>query len=497
MTKKVLLSASNSIIEPLALLHLSSIAVEEEWKPKIKLIGERGFEELIEEVECFNPDLLGFTVYTGNHIKIFDWIDKIKKERPNLLTVIGGPHPTYFPKESLNHADYVVISEGFSSFRKILKGNTQKGILHLSEQESFPSSNREEFYKNHPTHANSPIKSVIARTGCPFKCTYCYNSSTLESVRDSLSDMQISQMEKVVGRGGRLFPKSSRSVEEILNEVKEIKRCSPETKMIYFQDDIFGEDINWIREFAKKYPEIGLPFHAQMRFEFANPQNPKGKERMELIKKSGGTGITFAIESAIPSIRKDVLNRNMREDLMFDVLTFANYLGFNVRTEQMLGLPYGATKEKTEIGIEADLKTLELNVRLKQETSLPTIAWASIFAPYRGTPIGNYCRKHGFYERENNDVPETFFERSVLRFPKEWIGPKLQAKNKSFWLEEKEQTKHRDKLQMLRDLFTNFALIPEGHQLAKTFLENPDQSYGGLSKLTRHHLYDKVLYKID
>ena len=212
------------------------------------------------------------------------------------------------------------------------------------------------------------------------------------------------------------------------------------------------------------------------------------------MKESGCASLTFAIESSDPNIRKEVLNRNMNNDLMFDVLRYLNKLDYKVRTEQMLGLSYGATVEKTKMNLDADLETLELNVKLREETGLPTMAWASIFAPYRGTKIGNYCLKHGFYDGGNNDVPETFFQRSVLNFPKQWTGPGLSSSNKEQWLSEEDQKIYKDKMQLLRDLFSYFVTIPKGHQLAKTFLSQEDKSYMGLSTTTRRHLYDNVLY---
>jgi radical SAM superfamily enzyme YgiQ (UPF0313 family) len=495
--KKVLLGATHSVIEPLGLLHLSTIARQEGYTPKIALAKE-DFKEFDRTVKEFKPDILGFTVYTGNHRQVFSYLDSLKKSYPKLKIAIGGPHPTYFPKESLRHADYVVLSEGLNSFRRILRDEAEPGIVHLIQREQFPISDRRDFYKENKSHGKSPIKSVIAETGCPFSCTYCYNSSTLDSIEDALTPQQKNSMSNVIGSSKRLFPKFSRSVDDIIAEIETIKKVSPETKMIYFQDDVFGANRDWIWEFAKKYSKVGMPFHAQMRFENADPENPVSKERAYLLKEAGCTGLTFAIEAADPVIRKEVLNRNMKEDLMFNVLTNLNKLGYKVRTEQMLGLPYGATNQKTKINLDADIEILELNVRLKRETGLPTMAWASIFAPYRKTKIGDYCQKYGFYSGGNNDVPETFFQRSVLNFPKEWTGPSLKAEKKEYWLPKNELEDYKDNLQMLRDLFSFFAHMPEGDKLASKFLSLPkkEKSFFNLSTSMRRHLYDEVLYKL-
>ena len=488
---RIILGATHSIIEPLGLLYLSSIAREEKYIPKI-VMAKNGFDEFDKAVKEFNPALLGFSVYTGNHIQVFNYLDKIRGR--GIEVAVGGPHATYFPEESAKHADYVVISEGFDGFRKILQGKAEPGIIPLTKREEFPDSDRGDFYNENKEYDDSPIKSVIASMGCPNSCSYCYNSSKLDSLEGVLNEKQMTDMASVIGSGRRLFPLSRRPVDDVIREVTNIKRLSPKTKMIYFQDDVFGANIEWTREFAKKYKNMGLPFHAQMRFENADPDNELCRERLVLLRNAGCTGLTFAIESANPLIREEVLNRKMDEELMYRTLTQLSRMDYKVRTEQMLGLPCGATTKETPINLEADLETLALNVRLKKETGLPMMAWSSIFAPYRGTKIGEYCRQHGFYHGENNDVPETFFQRSVLRFPKKWVGPELITGMNDAWMQEEDQNKYRDDMQLLRDLFSYFVTIPEGHKLAERFIKSKDHSYINLSRSTRHHLYDSVLY---
>ena len=150
MNKKVLLCANHSVVEPLGLLHLSKIAEEEGWTPKISLVKNYDFNKLDNLVDEFNPEIIGFTLYTGNHVQTFSYLDNLKKRKSNIGIVLGGPHPTYFPAESKKHSDYVVISEGFNMFRRILNKDVSPGILALEKQERFPVPSRENFYKDYP-----------------------------------------------------------------------------------------------------------------------------------------------------------------------------------------------------------------------------------------------------------------------------------------------------------------------------------------------------------
>lgn len=488
---KVLLGASYSVIEPLGLLHLAGLARDEGWERKIHLVKDHNFDSFFEAVKDFNPEIIGFNVYTGTQTQLAQTFKKLKKDFPHIKTVVGGPHPTYFPIESSKFADYVVMSEGFNAFRRILRNEASLGVLPMLNSERFPQPDRKTFYEDYPEHAKSRIKSMITMTGCPFKCTYCYNSSSPKDI--NLTPDLIEQLAKSMGMSGRLFPHNVRTIEDVLTEAKELVENWP-TEVIYFQDDVFGFDEKsggFLEKLANSWPnEIRIPFHAQMRWEMTIKDS--GEKRLDLVKKAGGFGLTLAIEAADYIIRKEVLDRPMPESTMIEGMENVISRGFKIRTEQISGLPYGATSESTLMNLNADLGLVELNVKLKEQTGGPTMAWASTFAPYVGTKLGNYSVENGFYEDKlNGDVSESFFDRSVLRFLKEWIGPNLRdlKNNSDIWLQGEELEKYRDKNAELRNIFNFVTLVPKGHILARDYLtSNKPFSYERLGRDTEDHL---------
>lgn len=495
--KRLLLGASYSVIEPLGLLHLGGLTKEENWEVNYHLVLDHDFETFFEKVRDFKPDIVGFNVYTGNHLQLHNAFKRLKKDRPNTATIVGGPHPTYFPSESTQIADFVVMSEGFGALRRILRGQAEKGILPMQETQRFPHPDRETFYREYPEHGRSKIKSFITMTGCPYKCTYCYNSSEpedivatkeiIEKVKEGFSLNVAGKGHKKMGMGGRLFPFNVRSVDDVVAEGRDIAEKWP-TEVLYCQDDVHGFDIKeWLPSLAKHWPnEVGIPYHAQMRWEMT-----REKERLDILRKAGCFGLTLAIESADYIIRKEVLDRPMPEEIMFDGMKAAIERGFKVRTEQITGLPYGATSKRTPINLEADLQLIELNVKLREQTGGPTMAWASTLAPYKGTKLGAYCERFGHYTGDNSDVPDTFFERSVLRFPREWVGLELEERKKEpgVWLHPDELELYRDRNRELRTHFNTFCLVPEGHELARRYLTSPlPFSYERLGKETKKQL---------
>ena len=504
MKKRILLGASYSVIEPLGLLHLGGLARDLNWDRNYHLVKNHDFESFFEHVREFKPDVVGFNVYTGNHSQLAEAYRKIKKDHPNILTIVGGPHPTYFPTESNQYSDFVVMSEGFGALRKILEGEATPGILPMSDSEKFPFPDREEFYAYSPEHARSPIKSMITMTGCPYKCTYCYNSSTPKDLGDNISPELAEQLAKSMGLGGRLFPHNVRPIEDVLAEGQELAE-KWNTKVIYNQDDVFGFDEKkdgFLEKFARQWPDrVGIPFHAQMRWEMTIKDS--GERRLDLIREAGGFGLTLAIEAADYTLRKEILDRAMPEETMFEGMKNVINRGFKVRTEQISGLIYGSTSKPTPMNIDADLGLVELNVRLRELSGGPTMAWASTFAPYPGSKLGNRTVEERFYYLGQGISPqetlklladnlsETFFDKTRLRFLKEWVGPSLKDKfqDESIWLQGEELEIYRNQNAELRRIFNLVTLVPEGHVLARNYLESPEPfSYERLGKEIESHI---------
>jgi radical SAM superfamily enzyme YgiQ (UPF0313 family) len=227
-----------------------------------------------------------------------------------------------------------------------------------------------------------------------------------------------------------------------------------------------------------------------MRFEFVDPEKSKGRERLKLLKQAGCTGLSLAIESGSEVVRQEILNRKTSEELIFRSIKSLGEEGFKVRTYNMIGFPYGATKNETKMNLEADLETLEFNVRLKEETGLPTFAWASTLVPYPGTKIANYCSEKGFYNGTLEDIAgdETYRIGSVLKHLKNY-GSKER-------LSQEEQKRYGNQLRELMNYFPILANIPKGHELARKFLERGDLTSTGFNKAVRSHVYRNELFGV-
>jgi radical SAM superfamily enzyme YgiQ (UPF0313 family) len=378
--KRLLLVARYYSIEPLGILYLTGLVRDAGWECKVLLIDLSDFAPLYEAVKNWKPDMVGFQIWTGYHIPAFLACDVVRDM--GVPVIIGGPHATYFGNECAKHADFVVKGGGFGLLRQILEGTLSSGVHFetVGREEHFPHPDRAVVYDAYPELGASPIKSLFSSVGCPFTCTYCY--------APTFNDMH----------GG--FKLTMRPVGDIIAEAREVRDRWP-TRMFYFQDDIWGYEKRWLEEFALRWPqEVDIPFHVQIRLELTRHKG--GDQRLDLFVEAGCSGISLAIESGNDFLRDHVLFRHMPGELIEEGCKKIMERGMTLRTEQILAVPFSDTT--------TDLATLGLNNRIN-----PTMMWTSILAPYGGTDMGRIAENFGLYSGNNDDLAESFFDRSVLR----------------------------------------------------------------------------------
>jgi radical SAM superfamily enzyme YgiQ (UPF0313 family) len=428
---KLLLVGKYSVIEPLGLLFLASVAKSKGIGADILLLGPQ-----TPRINAQGYDLVGFSAYTGYHKEIFDQADGLRGKVP---VIIGGPHATYFGKDCLPHADYVVVGEGLKALEKICDKEVESGTVFVPELVDggkIPFPDRAPLYRAYREFYYNKIKNVMASFGCPWSCRYCYNDSYKKLYSD--------------------FVVRYRPVDEVVEECRRLKADYP-LDLIFFQDDCFGFKIEWLRKFAERYrSKVKVPFHCQMRPETVT------LERLRWLKYAGCHGVTIAIETYREDTRSELLGRKMNNKQITAACALIKGSGMKLRTEQMLGVP--------ETSLEDELALLGLNVEIQ-----PDIAWTSMYTPYLGTKLGDYCKERCLYNGNNDDLDDNFFSKSKLNFDPERLC----------------------RTNQLQTIFSTCSYLPDGHKLAGNFLKESDYGWGNWFKVMRKHLYDRKLYKVE
>ncbi|MFN7170868.1 MAG: B12-binding domain-containing radical SAM protein, partial [Candidatus Omnitrophota bacterium] len=249
----------------------------------------------------------------------------------------------------------------------------------IRDLDILPFPDTELFLKKFPHLKLWKRQEIIAHRGCPYQCSYCFNHAYNELYKNYS------------------FIYRSRSPENICAEI-EYARSLREIKSIYFVDDVFTLDLNWLKKFSPLYRKhIGIPFSCNIRLDNCS------EEIVSLLKEANCYLVHVGIETGNEEIRKNILNKNISNETIIKNVKILNKFGIKILTENMLGLP-GET-------YKLSLETLKLNSLIK-----PDIAIASFFTPYPGLKLTEYAIKNDYFEGEYEKLPVNYHHYSILKF---------------------------------------------------------------------------------
>lgn len=353
----------------------------------------------VSRIKEFSPDIIGYSI-CSNEIERYLEINRFLKEQLDFFSLFGGAHPTFFPAmiaaEGVDaicrgEADPVLpeFLERFgtesmyavNNFSFKVNGRLRENPLAplVEDLDALPFPDRDLLYAYKPFLAKIPIKAFFAGRGCPYNCSYCFNHAYNSMYQ---------------GKGKILRTKS---VSYVFEEIKETRSKYPLT-LVKFHDDVFGANSGWLTEFARRYPgEIGLPFNCYVR------PNMVTEVYCRLLKEAGCYSVCMAIECGNERLRNTILQRNMSDGQIIMACARLKNAGIKILTLNMIGLPGETEREIFE--------TIEMN----QKTGID-YADASVFQPYPGTRITEYCKEHG-YLNEDARFESQYTGWSILNFP--------------------------------------------------------------------------------
>ena len=84
------------------------------------LTEELDEKEIVEKVKVFAPQVLAYSIMTGEHVYHID-LNQMVRSHYKALSVFGGPHPTYSPQmiEKMN-VDAICRGEGEIYFLELI-----------------------------------------------------------------------------------------------------------------------------------------------------------------------------------------------------------------------------------------------------------------------------------------------------------------------------------------------------------------------------------------
>jgi len=347
-------------------------------------------------VAASKPDLLGFNCLTGSYKWVLKTAAEIKKLSPAPV-VIGGVHPTFYP-ETIDYSivDYVCRGEGEQAlvdlcarlsagkpaldipgiWAKTPDGLAKNDPRNLEQNMDSLPPNDWALYDKYPDFVNSHIISYRASRGCPYRCSFCFNSS----------------LHKLY-KGQKVYREFS--LEHIFAELKEIKRRYKNLNMVFLSDESFGVNKAWSEGLLKRYAaEIGLPYVITARADFID------EAFADMLRDTGCAYINLSIETANEQLRKTVLDKDLSNEAVRKAVKLLRARGITVRITCIFCLPDETLADSLE------------NVYFLKELGVEHPV-GFLLQPFPLTPIHDYAVEKGQLQPLddfNNLDPLVFFD---------------------------------------------------------------------------------------
>ncbi|MBU1148298.1 MAG: B12-binding domain-containing radical SAM protein [Candidatus Omnitrophica bacterium] len=385
---RVLFVQENAISELIGFTCLSAYLKERGHVCNLLLLTHT--RDWLRDIRDYDPDLIGFSIFTGMQDSVYRIIQQIKKNF-NIPVIVGGPHPTFYPRECMEECpeiDMVCRGDGEETLLKLINALQDKtDYRHIAglwvreknrifensistmikDVDSLPLPDRDLYFK-FDFLRNFPMKRFISGYGCPYNCSYC-NQPFFE---------QEYKKEHPVTKDAFMRYKT---VDRVIEEILYVKNNTM-LKRVHFSDDLFCIKRDWLREFADKYPKaIGVPFSCNMRFDIID------KEFADLLKKSMCCAVQSGIESGNDYLRNKVIRKQLSREKIIQGSRLLRERRIKIYTTNIVALP-GETLDNA-------IETIKLN----QEINADHVRINTLI-PFPKTKIVDYAIQHGYLPRD-------------------------------------------------------------------------------------------------
>jgi len=368
---------------PLGLAYIASMLRQSH---EVKIVDSNILNYTIRDVErelrSFNPDVVGITSVTPSIYEAYKVAETAKKVREDCKVVLGGPHATFMPRQTMEECKYIDIivkGEGEETTRELIE-NIEKGAP-LSEVKGITFREKNEiidteprlFIKNidnipFPSRDLLPIHlykfngvkytTMLTSRGCPFKCSFCSSS-------------------RLFGGYWR-----GRSPENVLEEMKTVYE-EYGIRNIEFIDDTFTLN----QERAEKICDEIIKQGWDISWGASSRADTLSRRLAEKMKKAGCWIIYLGIESGSQKIL-DAIGKRITLEQVKKAVKILKDAGIQVLGSFIIGF------------LQDTKETIKETIKFAKSLSLD-YAQFSILTPYPGTPIFDYAKKHGMLLTED------------------------------------------------------------------------------------------------
>jgi radical SAM superfamily enzyme YgiQ (UPF0313 family) len=329
------------------------------------------FEDLIEKVKNFQPDLIGITLFSFDFVNSHKLINRIK-EQFNLPIILGGVHVSSVKEDVLKKtkADYALYGEAESSiielcqnkpleeingliYRKdnqIVKNPPAEFIKNLDEL-PFPAFEKFELKKY--TYPQENRLQIATSRGCPYNCVYC-------AVKLSM------------GLGFR-----PRSPENVLKEIEYWHNKG--YTFFEFVDDCFTLDMDR----AKKICDLIIGKKINIKWNCANGirADRVDEELLRKMKQAGCEFVAYGLETGSEKILKNI-KKGITLQKALDAFQLTKKVGLKFAVNFIIGLPEETYQDALN------------SINLAKKLPANYVNFSNM-VPYPGTETYGYIKEKG------------------------------------------------------------------------------------------------------
>lgn len=311
-------------------------------------------------------DIIGISSITSTAPRAFQIAKEFRSM--GIPIIMGGPHSTFLPEESLKYADYVVRGEGEETIVELIEhlesGRPLNDIKGLSYKEGdifihnpdrpfiqdLDSAPIPDFSVVHNWQKRTVIPIATSR-GCPFGCKFC----------------------SVIQMFGRKY--RFKSVDRVIEEIREV---ASRKAHIFFVDDNFAANKERTKALLRRIIAEGIhiEWSAQVRTDVA-----RDAELIDLMVKTECFTVFVGFESINP-MTLSLYNKHQKVDDIIDCIRTFKKASINIHGMFVFG------------GDTDDIETIRNTQKFAKRLDINSVQFLML-TPLPGTPVFEELKQQG------------------------------------------------------------------------------------------------------
>ena len=331
--------------------------------------------EIVKDVRAF--DLVIMNVRSYNFIQAKDISTLFKEANPAGKVMVGGMHTLVSLADMTSHDafDYICVGGGEGSILEMLHALPKLERITIGQEsksmDSWPKINRHLWPKpvnaglswpledSMPGWPAGPIATILTSRVCPWRCSFCNESSYIQ-------------------------PQQRKSVDNVIDELNDIYDNVGHFGSVVIHDSMFFQNPSWLTEWLEKYPKRARkvwPYWAAARADTVRKW-PELFER--LVLETNWELVSIGLESGSDNTLLTLNKECTVQDNLF-CIQLINYLGDQLQAAKrppvkiFSNIMWGVPGE--------DLEDLYGTIRMVSLIRRPLLSY-SHHAPYPGGALG-------------------------------------------------------------------------------------------------------------